>query len=655
MPNERFMLNRSGPLQAAPAHILENLHGGVMAAITSLPGTIVFGTVAFAPLGERFVARGIAASLTGSVILGALVALFGASRLMVAGPRSHTVIIMASVFTVLSAAMPGLSDEPGAPLALIAAGALTTAVVGLIQVLLGLFRVGGFVRYLPWPVLSGFLNATALMILFRQFAGILGVSGDRPLWDLFTSPVEIKVMRVLLALFTACVVILTRRRRTWLPAPLIGLLAGSFLYHTLSAMIHGFDAGPTLAVADSGGSSLAHLATVPQLIRENTIQSLWGAILPAAFSIAALCSLSTLMCMATIDELTGRRSDPNQELMAHGLGNMFTAFFGGLPGAGKPGASVLAIRTGGNSRILGGFTALTYLLILLGLSPLVGCIPVCVLCGMVIPIAAVFFDDLAARLVRSLIDRNWKNLRSEGSDYLILSAIVVVSIIIDITTAMACGAGLSIVFFLIRSSRCPIHSELSAISFRSPCVHSRATTLQGETFGRIMVLELRGVFFFGSAAALPERIERRVRQGCGYVILDCSRVTDMDSTGAKLLVKLARSLHLRGVIMAFSCLKTEGHLFDLLLRQGMPGALWKAFSFPNTDHAIRWCENHLQENLPAQPAQAAVLPADIPPIPSISWIAAGAPATCLTVPAGRSHENFTLFLQRGDWVYRHPP
>lgn len=601
MRHVKSISDRPRPLHVSPAHIRENLCGGVMAALTSLPGTIVFGTVAFTPLGDLFVARGIAASLAGSVILGGLVALFGASRLMIAGPRSHTVIIFASVFSALSASIADFSDAPGAPLMLLAAGVLTAASGGLIQVLFGLFRVGGFVRYLPWPVLSGFLNATALMILFRQFASILGITADRPLSAVLASPDEIKVMGVLLALFTACIVVLARRRQSGVPAPLIGLLAGSFLYHVLSAVIPGFDAGATLVAVDSSGFFLEHLAAVPPLILENAIQSLWPTILPAAFSIAVLCSLSTLLCMATIDELTGRTSDPNQELMTHGLGNILTALLGGLPGAGKPGASVLAIRAGADSRIMGGVTALTYLLILLVLSPLIGCIPGCVLSGMVIPIAVGFFDDLAKRLVRSLLRLDGKQLRSEGHDYLILSVVVVVSITIDITTAVACGIGLSIAFFMVRCSRCPIRTELSAKNYHARNPHPKATPVPDETFGRILVLELEGALFFGSAGALPERIEKRVHEGCRYAILDCSRVTDMDSTGAKLLVGLARSLNQRGVIMAFSCLKTEGRVFDLLKRQGMAGVLGKEFSFSNTRLALQWCENHLLESLREQP------------------------------------------------------
>ncbi|MCP4115339.1 MAG: SLC26A/SulP transporter family protein [Desulfobacteraceae bacterium] len=588
------VLKRRSGLSEPAVRWRENLGSGVMAAVTSLPGTIVFGTVAFAPLGDDFVSKGIAASLTGAVILGGMVALVGASRLMVAGPRSYNAIILASVFTTLAPSGQLLQGGQGTFLVLIALGMVTAAAGGVFQVLLALFKVGRFVKYLPWPVMSGFINTTALMILLGQVRGILGIPRERSLGTLLGSLDEIRVMSVVIAFFTGCAVVAARRKFKRGPAPLAGLLAGTILFHTLGGAIPGFDAGSTLAVAGYGGFFLDDMIAVPGLLPENFLVAHWHTILSAGLSIAVLSSLSTLLCMAGIDGVAGQRSDPNRELLAHGAGNILSALFGGLPGAGKPGASLLAIRSGADSRVSGCITALIYLLILLVLAPLIGYIPVCVLSGMVVPIAVGFFDELAGRLMWSVIRLDIRQLRAGGSDYLTMSVVVGVGFLVNIMMAVAAGILFSILFFLVRSSRSLIRRELSGRSIRSRLQRTaREKRLLAGKGDRIHVLELEGTLFFGSAEGLLSRIEQRVEQGCKYVILDCKRMTDIDTTGAKVMVKLARSLKQREILLSLSHLDSHGHIYGTLLMEGFMDALGKGGVFGDTDHALRWCENRL--------------------------------------------------------------
>ena len=375
-----------------------DVFGGLTAAVVALPLSLAFG-----------VASGLGAieGLYSAVVVGMLAALLGGSRTQISGPTAPLSVAMAVVFVDYAD-----GDLPKA-LAIV-------AMAGIIQVLLGALRLGSFVAYTPYAVVSGFTSAVGLIIIVVQVLPFFGteVALGGALKSLRSWPdtvANVDASALALGLITLAVCILwPGRLKKFLPPSVAALIIG-----TLVGVLWLSDA-PIIGEVPTGLPDL-HTPEIP-------LGDLGGA-LPAAVTIALLGSINSLLTARVADSLTRQSHDPNRELMGVGVANVVVALVGGVPGAGATSCTVANVRAGGRSRVSGVLCAAILAALVLGLGRYVDVIPHAVLAGILIKIG---FDIIDWRYLSHIH-------RVPRENVVVLALTLGLSIVSDLVIAVAVG------------------------------------------------------------------------------------------------------------------------------------------------------------------------------------------------------------------------
>ncbi|OIQ00715.1 MAG: sulfate permease [Zetaproteobacteria bacterium CG2_30_46_52] len=470
-------------------HLKANLFGGLTAAVIALPLALAFGVAS---------GLGPTAGLYGAIILGFIAALFGGTPTQISGPTGPmTVVIAAAVVT--------LHHDLG----LLAA---TILLAGLFQMAFGVAKIGQFVRFVPYPVISGFMSGIGMIIIVMQINPFLGQASDTSvLHTLATLPdtlSQTNFAAFILAMLALLIVLFTPQNiSVWVPAPLIALA----LLTPLS-MLFG------LSVTTIGEIP----SQMPDLIWPSFGFSTIGIIVPLAFTLAVLGTIDTLLTSIVADSLTQTRHKPNKELVGQGLGNALCAFVGAMPGAGATMRTVINIKSGGSNRISGVTHAIVLLLIVLFFAPLAAEIPLAVLAGILIKVG---LDILDYRFFEI-----WKD--SPRHDLGIMISVFAVTVFIDLISAVMLGivlASLSIVYRITQAT----HIDLIGDDSLENPVDLAAK--------KARIIKIEGAFFFGSSSAFENRINQAL--DIETMIIDISSVPFLDITAIFTLKDLLATLN----------------------------------------------------------------------------------------------------------------
>ncbi|AUM01268.1 SulP family inorganic anion transporter [Pseudothauera hydrothermalis] len=474
-----------------------DLFGGLTAGVVALPLALAFGVASGA---------GAAAGLYGAIALGLVAALCGGTRMQISGPTGPMTVVFASTLVAV-----------GGDLALAMAAVL---IGGLGQVLLGAVKAGALVRFIPYPVVSGFMSGIGVIIILLQIAPLVGAQPQSaPLKAALALPATLAAVNgqaLLLGILTLIVVFgMPMRISRIVPAPLVALIA-----MTLLSVGAGFQV-PVIGEIPLG---------LPELVVPQFSMDSWTTVLVLGATLAVLGSIDSLLTSLVADSITRTRHDPNRELLGQGLGNMLCAFVGGLPGAGATMRTVVNIKAGGSGRLSGVVHALFLLAMLLGAAPLAEQIPLAVLAGILIKVGADILDYRLLRLVRT----------APRSDLSVMTVVFVLTVFVDLIVAV--GAGVVLSMGLI------IHQLIGQASFKVWPEDEAAvpTAGPGSTMrDRVRVLEVAGPFFFGSTSRLLDRVDQVL--GTRAVVFDCSRVPFMDLSAVFALEEMIEGLQAQGI------------------------------------------------------------------------------------------------------------
>ena len=374
-----------------------DLFGGLTSAVVALPVALAFGVAS---------GMGAAAGLYSVIAIGFFAAVFGGTKSQISGPTGPMTIAMAVVITTHASTL---------------AEALTVVMLaGLIQILLGLLRMGRFVVYTPYVVISGFMSGVGLIIMLIQAMPFLGAppAPGGPMGALRALPDAVAHMNTsafaLAAAALGVAVFWPRRLARFLPGLLVALLAGTALGVLWLTDV------PIIGEIPRGLPSMQlELPTPGFLVRA----------LQPALILALLGSVDSLLTSLVADSLTGTQHKPNRELVGQGIGNMVSGLFGGLPGAGATMGTVTNIRAGGTTQVSGALRALLVLALLLGLGQYVEPIPHAVLAGILMKVGWDIIDwPLLTRIHR---------IRRE---HLFVMALTLgLTVFVDLVTAVAIG------------------------------------------------------------------------------------------------------------------------------------------------------------------------------------------------------------------------
>lgn len=516
-------------------HIRHDLFAAIAGALTTLPQAVAYGLIAVSPLGPDWAVFGISIGIGSTILFGIVTGLFGSQPLMLAGPSSSTALVFASSIAVALGRGHGATE------------ALTFAVLGLVvagflQFCAGLLRLGHAIAYVPTPVLAGFANASAVLVILTALPSVLGAPhstitallaevlsgqfGDLSLWAMIVGGVTI------IATFAL------EGRIRFVPAALLAMAVGTALYHALSATLS-IPEAPQIGLID-----LAVLLQVPALFQSPVSwPRIWAdadIVLLSGLSIGLLSSFSAVVSGGALAARIHSRQDANHDLIIQGLANMLMGGLGFVPGASGLIRSAAVIDAGGKTRVANVGAALVLGVLLAVLAPLVAVIPLWSSAGMLLATSVQVIDRKMLNTARDLLLRRLPYPRIIAGDIVITLVVVAAAIMFGLIAAVGFGVLLSIVLFVLGMGRNPVRRTYFGSRVHSKVQRSAAQVERLEREGhRIAVIELQGALFFGSCAALQAVARDYLENGVEYLILDFSHLTAIDSTGAATL----RTIH----------------------------------------------------------------------------------------------------------------
>jgi SulP family sulfate permease len=566
-------------------HLRGDLAGGFVTAIASLAFAMTFGLIALAPLGPQHAELGIRAGLVAAIVGNLVASALSGTAFPVSGPR-------ASVALVQGAFVAGLAADPALGLQqTLALSALCVAAAGAVQVLFGALRLGTLVKFVPYPVVAGFMCGIAVLIVLAQVPHVLGLASDamrRPALDWLGA---VRPWTAAVSLATVGIVLFAARRWRRVPAALTGLLGGTALYFVLRFIVVDAQFGPTVGLLPGGLPLPTALGDAVALLGSPAAARHLPALAGGAAVIAIIGMLDSLLGAAAIDSTTETRHRANRELVAQGLGNLASALCGGAAIALSPAQAIAGWRAGGRTVVTSHVSSVALLALMLGGARLLAELPIAVLAGIMLVVAW----NLVDVWTRSLVRRLAANVRDRAawSSAAVVVLVAGVMVAVDFVVAVVAGVFLSMALFIAAMNRSLVRAVHDGTARPSRRIYGPEEERQLATGRlRIKLVELEGPLFFGSAERLSTRVES-LAQSADYVVLDLRRVTEIDATAALVLEQLAKRQQAAGVHVALAGVTPKGRHGTALVASGTFLAPDARRWFADTDRAIEWAERRL--------------------------------------------------------------
>lgn len=575
-------------------HLRGDLVGSFTAAMLTIPVSMGYGLLAFSALGDAYIPQAILAGLYAPVC-GCIVAfLLGANTTMIYSPRSIVTFLIGSIVlhSFAKSNLPILQAAPAS--AILTLAMMLVFLAGVFQTLFGLLKLGVIVKYIPAPVIAGFQNAAAILIFMSQLDSMLGFRQHVILADIPFELAQIQLPTLFIGVLT-CILILrgaliTRK----IPPTIVGLVGGVIAYYALATAGFGGQLSPTLRAIPFAWPDAHYFADFLKFAGDQQIWQVAPALIGGAMSLAIVASLDGMLCARLVESDSGYRVHSNRELIRLGVGNMVAAGFGGIANGINLGSSFANHRSGATTRWSILLHGLIILLAILACSPLISYLPRVVMAAMLVVVSIQLVDRWTLQILGRLFRTGVTATRGMLLDLLIIVVVTAVSVSMNIVFAVIIGTAVTILFFLFRMSKSVIRR-----SYRCDAVHSRKTrepqqtAVLGDHGARILVVELEGPLFFGTAENLADHIESALRTQTEYLILDMRRVNEIDSTGAKIILQTHDRLTRNGKSLLLSNYDERPRLAHFLQDMGVIAAVTRNRLFHDTDRAIEWAEDHL--------------------------------------------------------------
>ena len=574
--------------------IRPELSGALSAAIITLPMAVAYGVTAFGRLGPDFRPQAALIGLNAAVFGGFISALFGGTPAQISGPKAPLTLILTFVVGTLVAETAIPTTVVNREMIIVGLASACVLIGGLAQLLFGILKMGSVVKYVPHPVVAGFMNGIAILLIWKQLNPFLGFEQGYRFSEMIAGFSPSNGMTLLVGFSTLTAIFLSKRYVRRVPSLLSGLIVGSCVYVMLTLLPHFSERYAIAAVGELRSAFPAptaffalfnyNLANIPLSVYSNLV--VYGVVL------GVVGSMESLMSSVAIDNLSGKRHDSNRELLGQGLGNVAASLFGALFSAGSIPRSVANYRAGARSKLSGAVSGLLILAIFLTMAPLIGRIPLAVFSGIIISVGIDLFDRSTFRFFRAL--HNTKTARKDVAISLLINLCVAgITVSVNLVTAVLIGVAISAVYSIAKTSTSVLRREYSGRQGTSKVVrqdsHSRCLQEHGE---KIIVFELQGPIFFGSADRLALLIEKKTSEAM-YCILDMKQVNEIDTTGANILVRLHRVMRRQDKRLLITHLTDNPSLWGFLEATGAAGDIPHEHFFEDTDAALEWAEERI--------------------------------------------------------------
>jgi SulP family sulfate permease len=465
-----------------------DIYGGLTAAVVALPLALAFGvTSGVGPL----------AGMYGAIIVGFFAAIFGGTPAQVSGPTGPMTVVMTAIVI-------HFAHNPAMAFTIVMLG-------GAFQILFSVLKFGRYINLVPYPVISGFMSGIGCIIIILQLAPFVGQAGaGGPLKSILALPdllSQINSSAFILGVVALGVVwFIPQRLSRYIPGPLLALLFGTTLsYYFLN----------DVTIIGEIPSGLPSIQLPVFSIEE------FAMIVKYSLVLAFLGSIDSLLTSLIADSITRTHHKSDRELLGQGIGNIVSGLFGGLPGAGATMRTVVNVRAGGRTPISGALHALVLLLMVLGLGALAEHIPHAVLAGILLKVGFDIVDWKYLSRIRS----------APRSGMLIMLTTLLLTVLVDLITAVAVGTVMASLLFVKRMS----DSQAGSMKIvGNPDDWHELTEEEVKIFesadGHIVLFHIEGPMSFGSAKGIVQRLTADREQD--VLIIDFSDVPFIDSTAS---------------------------------------------------------------------------------------------------------------------------
>ena len=487
---------------------MADLMSGLIVGVVALPLAIAFG-IASGVTPEK--------GIYTAIIAGFIISFLGGSTVQIGGPTGAFIVIVYGI--VEQYGVQGL--------------AIATVMAGLMLVFMGFMKLGSIIKFVPYPIIVGFTSGIALTIFSTQIKDFFGLStpklpsGFIEKWIIyFQSFNTLNWWVALIAIISVAIIIITPKFSNKIPGSLISIVVVTIGVYFLNKYT-GISGIETIGDRYNIQSQLPDIKQIPLSLESIRI------LFPSAFTIAILCAIESLLSATVADGVTGAKHNSNSELIAQGVANIITPFFGGIPATGAIARTMTNINNGGRTPVAGIIHAIVLLLIVLFLGDLTRHIPMACLAGILVVVA---YNMSEWRTFVSLVKQSTAT-RS------ILLTTFSLTVIFDLTVAIAVGLVLAIFAFLKRVnestevSHSTGHLDLSDESEIQSTVKDDEYLQLPDT---VEVFEISGPFFFGVANKFDEKM-RLSRIHHDIRIIRMRKVPFIDSTGLNNLEILCRN------------------------------------------------------------------------------------------------------------------
>ena len=557
-----------------------DIFGGITAGIVALPLALAFGIQAFGGINDDSAASmGALAGLAGATMLGFFAALFGGTHSQISGPTGPMTVVAATLIGGVWSSTEVGGSIPNVLISMALAGLFC----GLFQILFGIIKLGKYIRYIPYPVLSGFMSGIGVIIILQQIYPLLGLKGSGSMIDLLIGlPAAIgggiDVTALLLGLGTIAIIFLFPLITKKVPATLVALIVV-----TVVSLFCNMDEKLTIGTIPSG-------LPLPFFSNGNIDMSVinWSMVLKASIipglTLAGLGSIDTLLTSVVADNITKTKHNSNRELIGQGIGNAIAGLFCGLPGAGATMRTVVNVKSGGRTQISGMVHALLLLAILLGLGGLVKYVPLSVLAGILITVGWGIIDF-----------RGFKDLfKIPRADAVVLIVVFLITVFVDLLTAVGIGMVIACVLFMKRASDLVeggySSQEMSNFDKESPW--SDEGGMPDTAKHSIYIQRLNGPIFFGTINKFKE-VMQDVPADAKIVIIRMRLVSFMDQSGLYAMEEAIKEIQSRGTQVLMTIIQPQP-MYMLTTHKVIPGVVPEEHTFPTFEACTEYLRNQLE-------------------------------------------------------------
>lgn len=567
--------------------------GGFAAMLVVLPSSIAFGVATYAALGQDYVSHGVLAGIIGAIACGLLSSPLGGSPRLISSPCGPAAAVLLAFAAEMMAAPGGGAAAPAARVA--ALMSVVALACGALQIFYGAIGGGKIIKYIPYPVVAGYLSGVGALIFAGQIPNFLGLAPGASLLAGLSAPEHWRWQAIVVSLTTIAGILAAPRLTKAVPATIIGLAAGLLAYFGLGLAFPEMlrQTGNNLVLGPVGGGASAFW---PHWVEEwkglgAITFSDWKLVLVPALTLSALLSIDTLKTCVIVDTLTRARHDSNRTLLGQGIGNAASALAGGMPGSGMMGATIVNLNSGGRTRLSGLLEGCFVLLAFVLFGKLAGWLPLAALAGVLMVVGCKMFDWTSFQLLRQ---------RGTILDFVVIWAVILTAMHFSLIVASGTGVALAVLIFLRDQIRAPVlHRKLYGNEISSKKSRLPAESQALENFGaRTVICQLQGTLFFGTADKLYVELESDLKR-CQFIILDMRRVLSVDFTAAHMLELIEALLRDEGAFLLFSHMPAIGpagrDLQAYLDKVGVTGKQANVKVFAELDEAMAWAEDRLLE------------------------------------------------------------